>query len=206
MYTVPRQGNHRSHVVFVPNTGATRVSDRLDHFPDPLFHFETLSTQTLLDPSNSRPKPTYDGMDFVGRTFVDPELGVCRIVAPAELVFLFPQTRNFAPGVRLTPEWPSSSPTSPSLPLRCGWGYVSEDSSNVPPNVPPNGPHPHSSSTRLPLPTPHPAPEFTCHRQHHSSTSHHTSRLVETTVTRQSHHPARDFTATPPQHPPRVPA
>jgi hypothetical protein len=112
-YLSPSLLHYRSHAVFFPKTGATRVSDRLDHFPDPLFHFESLSPQTLPDPSDSRPNPTYDGMDLVGRSFVDPELGVCRVVPPLSPSSC-PLKPATSPPARASP--PDGIPPSPTSP------------------------------------------------------------------------------------------
>jgi hypothetical protein len=74
-----------------PKTGATRISDTLDYFPDHLFPFEdTASEPVLPEPTSSRPKRAFDGTDLVGKTFLDPDLGLCTVVVPAQPFFLAP--------------------------------------------------------------------------------------------------------------------
>jgi hypothetical protein len=60
-YLSPALSHYRSHVVFIPSTLATRTTNQLDFFPDPLFTFEdaTISAPPP-DPTSSRPSPTLD--------------------------------------------------------------------------------------------------------------------------------------------------
>jgi hypothetical protein len=105
-YISPSLSHYRSHTVFVPRTGATRVSDTLDHFPDPLFPFEGPSSDPVLpDPTSDRPSPSYDGLDLAGREFLDPDLGVCQVLRPDAPIFLSPQTGNRSAGPTLSPGW-----------------------------------------------------------------------------------------------------
>jgi hypothetical protein len=113
-YLSPALSHYRSHVVFIPATLATRITNRLDFFPDLLFTFEdpTISAPPP-DPTSDRPSPTLDGSDLIGRSFVDPELGLCRVIGTGQPNFLQPHTGNLAPGLRLSPGWhPTLSYTS----------------------------------------------------------------------------------------------
>ena len=40
-YLYPLHQHYRCHRVFVPSSSSYRTTDTLDHFPDPLFHFES---------------------------------------------------------------------------------------------------------------------------------------------------------------------
>ena len=115
-YLSPALTHYRSHLVFIPSTLDTRITNQLDFFPDPLFTFEdpTLSSPPP-DPTSSRPSPTLDGSDLIGQMFVDPELGLCRITGHGQPAFLQPNTGNLAPGQRLSPGWhPTLSYISPT--------------------------------------------------------------------------------------------
>jgi hypothetical protein len=105
-YLCPALSHYRSHVVFIPSTLATRITNQLDFFPDPLFTFEdpTVSTPPP-DPTSSRPAPTLDGSDLIGQSFVDPDLGLCRVTGVGQPTFLQLHTGNLAPGLRLSPGW-----------------------------------------------------------------------------------------------------
>jgi hypothetical protein len=106
-YLGPALSHYRSHNCFLPKTGATRISDSLAHFPDPLFPFEDIvpDAEPLPDPTSSRSHPAFDGLDLVGQSFVDPDLGVCTVVSGAPPLFLQPLTGNLATGPRLSPGW-----------------------------------------------------------------------------------------------------
>jgi hypothetical protein len=93
------------HVCFIPKAGATRISNTLDHFPDPLFPFEDVSpnAEPLSDPTSSRPSPAFDGLDLIARQFVDSDIGLCTVTGGASPVFLQPHTGNLTPGPRLSP-------------------------------------------------------------------------------------------------------
>jgi hypothetical protein len=106
-YLGPALLHYRSHICFVPKTGATRISDTLAHFPNLLFPFEDIvpDAEPLPDPTSSRPQPAFDGLDLVGKSFVDPDLGVCTVLSGAPSLFLQPLTGNLAPGPRLPPGW-----------------------------------------------------------------------------------------------------
>ena len=106
-YLSPAFSHYRSHVCFIPKTGATRISNTLDHFPDPLFPFEDVSpdAEPLPDPTSSRPAPAFDGLDLIARQFVDPDIGLCTVTRGASPVFLQPHTGNLTPGPRLSPGW-----------------------------------------------------------------------------------------------------
>ncbi len=105
-YLSPALSHYRSHVVFIPATLATRITNRLDFFPDPLFTFEDPPISAPPpDPTSDRPSPTLDGSDLIGRSFVDPELGLCRVTGAGQPTILQPHTGNLAPGLRLSPGW-----------------------------------------------------------------------------------------------------
>jgi hypothetical protein len=54
----PALSHYRCHHVFIPKTGATRVTDTLNLFPDPLFSFEDPSSDPIVpDPTSDRPYP-----------------------------------------------------------------------------------------------------------------------------------------------------
>jgi hypothetical protein len=86
-YISPSLSHYRSHTVFVPRTGATCVSDILDHFPDPLFPFEDHASDPVLPDPSDLPNPSYDGIDLAGREVLDPDLGVCQIIGPDAPLF-----------------------------------------------------------------------------------------------------------------------
>ena len=74
--------HYRCSSVYIVHTGATRTCDTLDHFPNPLFHFEQLPGTPLTSPlPPSRPEPAAGGSDLVGRWFNDPDLGLYQITA-----------------------------------------------------------------------------------------------------------------------------
>ena len=105
-YLSPALTHYRCHLVFIPKTGATRVTDTLDLFPDPLFPFEDPSSDPVVpDPTTDRPHPTYAGTDLIGREFWDDELGLCKVVGPAQPSFLSPQTGNLDAAPFLAPGW-----------------------------------------------------------------------------------------------------
>ena len=105
-YLSPSPDHYRCFNVFFPSTGLSRVCETLSHFPDPLFPFED---PTLLpsvpDPTASRPSPTFDGADLVGRRFLDPDLGPCLVTGPGPQTFLQPHTGNLDAGTPLNPGW-----------------------------------------------------------------------------------------------------
>jgi hypothetical protein len=68
--------------VYVVSPRSERIAFTLAHFPLPLFHFAAsdLPPPPIPDPSTTRPSPTLDGTDLIGRVFHDPDLGLCRVV------------------------------------------------------------------------------------------------------------------------------
>ena len=116
-YLAPALTHYRSHLIFIPSTLDTRISNQIDLFPDPLFVFED---PTILvpppDPTSSRPCPTYDGTDLVGQSFLDPDLGLCTVTGPGQPSFLQPFTGNLEPhDPRILPGWhPTLSYTTPT--------------------------------------------------------------------------------------------
>ncbi len=81
-----------------PKTVPGCISDSLVHFPDPLFPFEAIvpDAEPLPDPTSSRPHQAFDGLDLIGKSFVDPDLGVCTVISDATLLFLQSLSGNLA--------------------------------------------------------------------------------------------------------------
>jgi hypothetical protein len=166
--------------VFVPRTGVTRVSDTLDHFPDPLFPFEDPASDPVLpDPTSDRPNPTYDGSDLTGREFLDPDLGVGQVVGPSAPLFLSSQTGNLEADPYLSPRW------QPTL------LYKSVDSKNhrfavseVARWVVIHPPHPRHTFSRQPRFASRRHYQPCCRTLLHLSPSHHRLRLAS----RRRHH------------------
>jgi hypothetical protein len=106
-YLGPALSHYLCHICFVPKTGANRISDTLAHFPDPLFPFEDIvpDAEPLPDPTSSRPQPAFDGLDLVGKSFVDSDLGVGTVLSDAPPLFLQPLTGNLASGPRFPLGW-----------------------------------------------------------------------------------------------------
>jgi hypothetical protein len=83
VYLGPALDHLRSLEVWVPNTSAPRITNTVwwflaDHTPDPTL---TDPDPTLTyPPTKTRPHPLADGTGLIGRTFFEPELGVCLIV------------------------------------------------------------------------------------------------------------------------------
>jgi hypothetical protein len=77
-------------------------------FPLPLFHFAAsdLPSPPTPDPSATRPSPTLDGTDLIGRVFNDPDLGLCRVVKVGPPHRLAPGEGNLDPtGLHLQAGW-----------------------------------------------------------------------------------------------------
>ena len=75
-----------------------RISDTLTQFPDPLFHFEDPATPPETIPGTaSRPFPTPDGSDLIGKWFNEPDEGICEIISTAPPFLLPPDTGNHDP-------------------------------------------------------------------------------------------------------------
>jgi hypothetical protein len=103
-YLSPSLTHYRCHIIHVVRTGATRTSDTLAHFPNPLFHWAAPSAPTVAPlPEALRPDPRIDGSDLVGSYFNEPELGPCLIISTAPPVTLSAGSGNRAPGQRLPP-------------------------------------------------------------------------------------------------------
>ncbi len=94
--------------VYVVSSRSERITLTLAHFPLPLFHFAAsdLPPPPTPDPSATRPSPTLDGTDQIGRVFNDPDLGLCRVV-------------EVGPPHRLAPGEGNLDPTGPHL--QAGW-------------------------------------------------------------------------------------
>jgi hypothetical protein len=99
-----------------PPIGLSRACETLSHFPDPVFPFED---PTLLPSvpnlTASRPSPTFEGSNLVGRRFLDPDLGPSLITGPGPgpQTFLQPHTGNLGDGTPLAPGWPPTLTLSP---------------------------------------------------------------------------------------------
>jgi hypothetical protein len=92
--------------VYVVAIRSERITLTLAHFPLPLFYFAESDLPSSPDPSSTRPFPTLDGTDLIGRVFNDPDLGLCRVV-------------EVGPPHRLVPSEGNLDPTSPQL--QAGW-------------------------------------------------------------------------------------
>jgi hypothetical protein len=99
---------YRCQRVYVVSSRSERITLTLAHFPLPLFHFaeSDLPSPPTPDPSATRPFPTLDGTDLIGRVFNDPDLGLCRVV-------------EVGPPHRLVPGEGNLDPTGPQL--QAGW-------------------------------------------------------------------------------------
>ena len=76
------------------------------HFPEPLFPFEAPPRGLPPpDPTADRPSPQFDGLDLLGRQFIDPELGACTVIGAGTPVFLQPRTGNLGPDPLLPSGW-----------------------------------------------------------------------------------------------------
>ena len=109
----PALTHYRCHRVYVVSSRSERITLTLAHFPLPLFHFAAsdLPPPPNPDPSATRSSPPLDGTDLIGRVFIDPDLGLCRVV-------------EVGPPHRLAPGEGNLDPTGPQLqagwvPLRC---------------------------------------------------------------------------------------
>jgi hypothetical protein len=76
----PALSHYRCHLVFIHKTGATRVTDTLDLFPEPLFPFEDPSSDPIVpDTTSNRPHSTYSGtcqvIDIAKPSFLSPQTG-----------------------------------------------------------------------------------------------------------------------------------
>jgi hypothetical protein len=86
----PALTHYRCQRVYVVSSRSERITLTLAHFPRPLFHFAAsdLPPPPTPDPSATRPSPTLDGMDLIGRVFNDPdrvvEVGPPHRLAPGE--------------------------------------------------------------------------------------------------------------------------
>ncbi len=92
----------------VVSSRSERITLTLAHFPLSLFHFAAsdLPPPPISDPSSTRPSPTLDGTDLIGRVFNDPDLGLCRVV-------------EVGPPHRLAPGEGNLDSTGPQL--QAGW-------------------------------------------------------------------------------------
>ncbi len=100
----PSLTHYRCQRVYVVSSRSERITLTLAHFPLPLFHFaeSDLPPPPTPDPSATRPSPTLDGTDLIGRVFNDPDLGLCRVV-------------KVGPPHRLSPGEGNLDPTGPQL-------------------------------------------------------------------------------------------
>jgi hypothetical protein len=98
----PALTHYRLQRVYVVSSRSERITLTLAHFPLPLFHFAAsgLPPPPTPDPSATRPSPTLDSTDLIGRVFNDPDLGLCRVV-------------EVGPPHRLTPGEGNLNPTGP---------------------------------------------------------------------------------------------
>jgi hypothetical protein len=104
----PALTHYRCQLVYVVSSRFERITLTLAHFPLPLFHFaeSDLPSPPLSDPFSTRPSPTLDGTDLIGRVFQDPDLGLCRVT-------------EVGPSHRLAPGEGNLDPTGPQL--QAGW-------------------------------------------------------------------------------------
>ncbi len=67
----PALTHYRCQRVYVVSSRSERITLTLAHFPLPLFHFAAsdLPPPPTPDPSATRPSPTLDGTDLIGRVF-----------------------------------------------------------------------------------------------------------------------------------------
>jgi hypothetical protein len=83
VYLGPAMDHLRSFEVWVPNTSAPRVTNTVWWFLADLTPDITLmdhDAALAYPPNKDRPFPQNDGTDLIGRTFMEPELGVCLII------------------------------------------------------------------------------------------------------------------------------
>ncbi len=80
-YLGPALTHFRCHRVYIVSTRTERITLTLAHFPLPYFHFAESDLPPPLPtlPTSTRPSPTLDGTDLIGRVFNDPDLGLCRV-------------------------------------------------------------------------------------------------------------------------------
>ena len=94
-YIGPAVTHYRCHHMYICTTSSMRVSDTISLFPSPLFHFEDPATPPEpLPPSPSRPHPTADGSDLIGRWFLDPDEGLCQVISTAPPFLKLPSVGN----------------------------------------------------------------------------------------------------------------
>ena len=156
----PSLEHYRCYSIYIVHTATTRISDTLDHYPDPLFYFESTPTQSLdTSPTPHRPNPNPDGSDLLGRWFRDPDLGACQVTALGTPVELPPGQGNRAPGVHLPAQWhntldyvtPDGTTETSSLTEVADWV------TRYPMTSPPTDPAPTPTNTVVPTaPTPGP--------------------------------------------------
>jgi hypothetical protein len=104
----PALTHYRCQRVYVVSSRSERITLTLAHFPLPLFHFAASDLPPIPtpDPSATRPPPTLDGTDLIGRVFNDPDLGLCRVVEVGPLHRLAPGEGNLDPtGPHLQAGW-----------------------------------------------------------------------------------------------------
>ena len=165
-YLGPALSHYRCHHVHILKTGSPRISDTLSHYPNPLFHFESPHPPPPLPPPCAhRPNPTPDGSDLIGRYFVDPDLGVCKVTAVGEPFLLRTGAGNRAAAPFLPAGYHptlvytmssghthSSSLTEVSAWIRDLPASPQEIASHGPPTPPPR----RTPRVRTPTPTPTP--------------------------------------------------
>jgi hypothetical protein len=100
--------HYRCHRVYVVSSRTARITLTLAHFPLPFFHFaeSDLPPPLPTSPTSTRPSPTLDGTDLIGRVFDDPDLGLCQVI-------------GVGPRLRLAPGEGNLDPTGPQL--QAGW-------------------------------------------------------------------------------------
>jgi hypothetical protein len=117
----PALTHYHCQRVYVVSSRSERITLTLAHFPLPLFHFAAsdLPPPPTSDPSATRPSPTLDGTDLIGRVFNDPDLGLCCVVEVGPPHRLAPGEGN------LDPTGPTPSRLGPHPAIHfAGWGHA----------------------------------------------------------------------------------
>jgi hypothetical protein len=79
----------RSFHVWVTHTSASRITNTVWWFLPDVAADSTLvqaSGTLTYPPTKARPDPRDNGIDLVGRHFIEPELGVCVIIGPGPVI------------------------------------------------------------------------------------------------------------------------
>jgi hypothetical protein len=89
IYMGPAMEHFRAFEVWVPSKSAMRITNTVWWFFENLRPDDTLlrtDMATSFPPSKHRPFPRNDGTDLIGRHFIEPELGICIILAAGPVV------------------------------------------------------------------------------------------------------------------------